>query len=151
MDTNVILQIVIALVALFWLLSTACSYVVEGINSIVRNLRAQALERFVCEMIIGSDRAKSAFKLFRGELSNSVAADPLGLLSHGLITSLRKPQSNAAGEGTAPTYIPANIFSKALLDRLASLALALTFDATKTREAIAALTALYASSRGILR
>ena len=56
MNLNALLEIIISLVALYWLLSTACSYFVEGINSLLMNVRAKALERFVCEMVLSVNK-----------------------------------------------------------------------------------------------
>ena len=124
MTIGVGLEIVIALAALFWLLAMVASYVVEAFNSLLFNVRAKALERFVCEMVLGDGKVRQQFKAMKGKLSQSLAADPLGLLSHGMITSLRKPKALAGGEGSAPSYIPAQVFAKVLLDRLAMLAAA---------------------------
>jgi len=124
MTIGVGLEIVIALAALFWLLAMVASYVVEAFNSLLFNVRAKALERFVCEMVLGDGTVRQQFKTLKGKLSQSLAADPLGLLSHGMIASLRKPTALSGGEGSAPSYIPAQVFAKVLLDRLAMLAAA---------------------------
>ncbi len=124
MDLNAMLEIVISLAALFWLLSTVCSFVIEAVNSLVRNVRADALERFVCEMILGDGGVRSLYRDWKGRLSTNPKADPLGLLSHGLTASLRKPSLNAGDATTAPSYIPAEVFAKVLLDRLTTLAAA---------------------------
>ncbi len=124
MTIGVGLEIAIALVALFWLLSTVASFIVEAFNSLIFNVRASALERFVCEMVLGDGIVRQRFKAMKGKLSQSLAADPLGLLSHGMIMSLRKPKAIAHAKGTAPSYIPAEVFAKVLLDRLAMLAAA---------------------------
>jgi hypothetical protein len=124
MDLNALLEIVISLAALFWLLSMGCSFVIEAINSLVRNVRADALERFVCEMILGDGKVQAVYEAWKGRLSTNPAADPLGVLSHGLTESLRKPSKSAGDATTPPSYIPAEVFAKVLLDRLTTLAAA---------------------------
>lgn len=121
LDMNTVLEIVISLVALMWLLSVICSYVVEAANSLLRNLRAKLLERFICEMVLGDEAVLPLWRQLKGKLAGS-AADPLGVLSHGLVRSLRKPGVREDAEGTAPSYVPADVFAKALLDRLSRLA-----------------------------
>ncbi len=44
--------------------------------------------------------------------------DELNLLGHALIRSLEKPMVIAAGQSTAPSYVPADVFAKALLARV---------------------------------
>ena len=122
MNFNALLEIVISLAALFWLLSTVSSFIVEAINSLLRNIRADALERFVCEMVLGDGAVRHLYAHWPGRLSLHPAADPLGLLSHGLVQSLRKPDVGAAGAGSPPSYMPAQVFAKALMDRLSTLA-----------------------------
>ena len=136
MNFNAVLEIVISIAALFWLLSTVCSFVIEALNSLVRNVRANALERFICEMVVGDGGTKSLYAQFKGKLGQHAAADPLGLLSHGLIASLRKPEFGAGGDGTPPSYIPAQAFARAMLDRLASLAAAVQTGADKCLDLI---------------
>lgn len=141
MEVNAILEIIISLVALFWLLSTACSFVVEALNSLVLNIRAKALERFVCEMVLGSNRVQQlrSFSRFwrRSNLEQTrdpkrpeagSLADPLGLFSHGLLLALRKPQNAPGGNASPPSYIPATAFAQSLLDRLLSLSWGLLAD-----------------------
>jgi hypothetical protein len=123
MDYSALLEIVISLAAMFWLLSMVCSFVVEAINSFVRNVRAEALERFIVEMVLGTGPLKLIYAEL-GSLLGKNVSDPLGLLSHGLITSLRKPSVVPSGPDQAPSYVPAEIFAKVILDRLASLAVA---------------------------
>jgi hypothetical protein len=55
-NLNALLEIIISVVALYWLLSTARSYFVVGFNSMLIDVRAKALERFVCEMVLGVDK-----------------------------------------------------------------------------------------------
>ncbi len=140
MNLTAVLEIVISLAAIYWLLSTGCSYMVEVINSHLLNVRAKALERFVCEMVLGTGRVPQLL-VWRGwsffkrstldptkkdgkAASNSDAgslADPLGLFSHGLVKSLRKPQVLSTGGASPPSYIPSLAFAQALLDRLKTL------------------------------
>jgi hypothetical protein len=138
MNLNALLEIIISLVALYWLLSTACSYFVEAINSLLINVRAKALERFVCEMVLGVGKVPQLLRampwfspsnLGRTQRPGSAGsstdagslADPLGLFSHGLIQSLRKPQLWPGSTATSPSYIPSKVFAQALLDRLDTL------------------------------
>jgi len=113
MSVSVGLEIVIALAALFWLLAMVASYIVEAFNSVILNTRAKALERFVCEMVLGDGKALSFYKKFKGKLAAVSSADPLGLLSHGQVESLRKPQYFNNGQNTPPSYIPAAVFARA--------------------------------------
>jgi len=139
MNLNAPLEIIILMVALYWLLSTACSYFVEGINSLLMNVRAKALERFVCEMVLSVNKVPQLLRgmpwfsrsnLGRtqrpgqvgGNADASSLADPLGLFSRGLIQSLRKPQLLPSSTATAPPCISSKVFAQALLDRLDSLA-----------------------------
>ncbi len=134
MNLNAVLEIIISLVALFWLMSTGCSFVVEAVNSLLLNIRAKALERFVCEMVLGSNKVpqlrnfgrfwrRSNLEPTRSTVNPAAGtlADPLGLFSHGLVLALRKPQNIPGGQASPPSYIPANSFTQALLDRLLSL------------------------------
>ncbi|BDT67614.1 hypothetical protein os1_17910 [Comamonadaceae bacterium OS-1] len=140
MNLTAVLEIIISLAALYWLLSMACSYGVEAINSMLLNVRAKALERFVCEMVLGTGKvpqllawrrwsffirsALDATKKGGKAASNSDAgslADPLGLFSHGLVKSLRKPRYLSTGRAAPPSYIPSHVFAQALLDRLKML------------------------------
>jgi hypothetical protein len=140
MNLTAVLEIVISLAALYWLLSMGCSYGVEAVNSMLLNVRAKALERFVCEMVLGTGRVPQLLAwrgwnfLRRSNLnatkkggkaaSNSDAgslADPLGMFSHGLIKSLRKPPHLSTGGASPPSYIPSRVFAQALLDRLKML------------------------------
>nr|WP_315230572.1 hypothetical protein [uncultured Albidiferax sp.] len=141
MSLTPVLEIIISLAALYWLLSMGCSFFVEALNSLVLNVRAKALERFVCEMVLGTGKVPQLLTWRRGldffrrstldatkkggkAASNSDAgslADPLGLFSHGLVKSLRKPHFLSTGGATPPSYIPSRAFAQALLDRLKML------------------------------
>jgi hypothetical protein len=123
MDFTALLEIVISLAAMFWLLSMISSFMVEALNSLVRNIRAEALERFVCEMILGDGALRGLYKRLSGKMAGDESADPFRILSHGLVQSLRKPKAFSGGESTAPSYIPREILAKALLDRLSALAI----------------------------
>jgi hypothetical protein len=152
MELNAILEIIISLVALFWLMSTGCSFVVEAANSLLLNIRAKALERFICEMVLGSNKVpqlrnfaqfwrRSNLEFTRGtgmRFAGSLA-DPLGLFSHGLIQALRKPQNIPGGNASPPSYVPASAFGQALLDRLLSVSWAVQCDPVLTRSFLAAL------------
>ena len=122
MDLTALLEIVISLSAMFWLLSLISSFIVEAGNSLFRNVRADALERFVCEMILGDGKIRLLFKQFRGKLAGRPDSDPLNVLGHSLVESLRKPSKSASSEADAPSYIPKEVFAKVILDRLAALA-----------------------------
>lgn len=125
MSMSALLEIVIGLVVLFWLAASVCSFLVETLWSTMLNLRAKALQRFVCEMVIGTDRLRFVdgwlLRSRAGSLEGSPTVDPLALLSHPLITSLRKPALKRSGRSTAPSYIPAETFATVLLTRLAEL------------------------------
>jgi len=144
MNLNGILEIIISLVALFWLMSTSCSFIVEAANSLLLNIRAKALERFVCEMVLGTNQIpqlryflqfwrRSNLEWTKGTENSKAGtlADPLGLFSHGLIRALRKPQNTPGGEASPPSYIPARAFAQALLDRLLSLSWGMQAGATQ--------------------
>ncbi|WP_367850195.1 hypothetical protein [Rhodoferax sp. WC2427] len=138
MNLTALLEIVVSLAALYWLLAMACSYGVEAVNSMLLNVRAKALERFVCEMVLGTGKVPM-LRLFRAPWGRSLLdktkeggmaasnsgegslADPLGLFSHGLVKSLRKPRHLSTGGATPPSYIPSRVFAQALLDRLTQL------------------------------
>jgi hypothetical protein len=152
MNLNAVLEIIISLVALFWLMSTACSFVVEAVNSLLLNIRAKALERFVCEMVLGSNKVlqlRSFAKFWRRsnlEPTRSTInpeagtlADPLGLFSHGLVLALRKPQNIPGGKASPPSYIPAHAFARALLDRLLGLSWGLQAASKPTLDMLNAL------------
>ncbi|MBX3636117.1 MAG: hypothetical protein KF683_12170 [Rubrivivax sp.] len=124
MTLNAVLEIVLSLVALFWLLAAIASFLVEAVNSLLLNLRGAALERFVGEMVLGADRLSGVYRGHTRSLAGTARGDPLGVMSHALLASLRKPGLRASGPGTAPSYIPASAFARALLDRLTNLAAA---------------------------
>jgi hypothetical protein len=141
MSLNTALEIVITLAAVFWLLAMVASFSLEAINSLLLNVRATALERFAAEMVLGDGRVQATYSRLRGRIAGSPSGDPLGLLSHALIKSLRKPKVRGGGEGTPPSYIPSTVFAQALLDRVAALAEATVFD-------VAQVDALLADIRG---
>jgi hypothetical protein len=65
MALNVLLEVAIGLVAIYFLLAIGRSYVIEALNSFM-NVRGLALRRFVTEMVMGDQSAEQ-----RGERSRS--------------------------------------------------------------------------------
>lgn len=128
---NAVVDVVIGLVVLFWMVATSSSFIVEAIVSAI-NIRGKVLGLYVREMIMGGQ----AVQALRGKLtwfsepliperdgapaSMSVALDAaaLNVLDHPLIRRLSKPSARLAGNDTAPSYIPSELFAKALIDRL---------------------------------
>jgi hypothetical protein len=129
MGLGVIVDIVIGLSVFFWLVATASSFVVEALNSIL-NTRARALELFIREMLVGTKdtwlgpwRRALSFLPFAPQPASSRpgAGDvlhELDVTTHPLIRRLYKPANDVSKKDTAPSYIPAELFSLALLDRL---------------------------------
>lgn len=136
MSLNAALEIVITLAAVFWLLALVASFFMEALNSF-GNARAKALERFIADMVIGErshglrfngPSSDQRLKSSKDQTHPKWVGDGLGVLSHALVKSLRKPTWLRNKENTAPSYIPASVFAQALLDRVSSLAAAAAFD-----------------------
>src|SRR5687767_959151 len=138
MNLTVLLEVAIGLVAIYFLLSIACSFIIEAVNSFA-NVRGDALKVFVEEMLSGRRDAADwtrgdSLRLLAQRLHSKLTRNPqgsgaekghggveLGIMEHPLIVSLHKPATNMTGEKTAPSYIPPEFFTKALLDRLAAM------------------------------
>lgn len=140
MSINAAFEIVLSLAAVFWLVALVASFVVEGLAGILLNLRATALERFVGEMVLGDNRLQAVYRRLTQRMAGSATGDPLGLLAHPLVASLRKPRVWSADASTPPSYIPASIFASSLIDRVAALGQAAAFGASGTRALVEALT-----------
>jgi hypothetical protein len=131
MQFNIVLDVVLGLVVLFWIVATSSSFIVEAMSSFL-NVRGKVLELYVREMVVGSKALASArqkLKWFprsagseRPTVSSPVGAEPdsvtLTISDHPLIRRLAKPQSFLSGDDTPPSYIPSDLFAKALIDRL---------------------------------
>ena len=133
MELNVVVDVVIGLVVLFWIVASTASFVVEAISSFL-NVRGLALEKFVTHMIRGNLEAKTGWLDFLRHPSKDDRPDvprvtglPADLSSehrrleindHPLVRRLAKPATNYDGKDTPPSYIPADLFAKALIDRM---------------------------------
>lgn len=142
MDIGGILGVVIGLVTMYWIVATASSFVVETIAS-MGEVRARALEVFVQQMLTGAPIA-SVLALVRQASSadrpdadaasaGQVTPTQIDVADHPMIRRLYKPAAFLSGEDTAPSYIPAEMFAKALLDRLTQLFGALAIGADVLR------------------
>ena len=135
MQLNVVVDVVIGLMVLFWIVATTASFIVEAFSSFF-NLRGKALEMFVREMLWGSEvgatmrksltwfprRAGTERADARGAGLQVAGLDAehakLDIADHPLIRRLAKPAEMVGGIDTPPSYIPSHLFAKALLDRL---------------------------------
>ena len=136
MGSNVIVDVVIGLVVLYWLVATFSSFVVEVINSMF-NVRGEALQIFVREMLVGVGdqvlmqvRRRMTWRWSEAPgperpdvagAQRSISLADLDITTHPLIRRLYKPAGDINKADTAPSYIPADLFTKALLDRLSQL------------------------------
>ena len=103
-----ILEIAIGLVFLYLLLSLICSSINEFIASLL-NSRAANLEKTLHHLLDNETK---------NNVSTSEESIATRLLKHPLIENLNRP-SGLFWDEKAPSYIPANIFSNALLDTIA--------------------------------
>jgi hypothetical protein len=133
MDLSSILQTALGLAAMYWLLATACSFFLELINS-MRNVRGKALTIFIYEMA-GAELKKTNWGarvsrlLFLGRKNLGFADNEVGsatwvghsIVKHPLVRSHEKPKWRRDAANTPPSYLPADVFAKALIDSLRSL------------------------------
>lgn len=138
MNLGTWLEVAIGLATLYFLLATACSTLLEAIQS-WQGTRGRALSVFIEEMLTG-ERSETRLSwlstkwwwlwarkligflktLFQSQPSlqtGGTAAD--WLLKHPLIESLRKPDLSLSGKDTAPSYIPTKLISQVMLSELA--------------------------------
>src|SRR5581483_2555175 len=148
MDFGVLIEVAIGLAALYFLLAIACSFVVEAFHSYA-NVRGRALELFVREMIVGARRIDPPGVLGRLWAALTGRAPrpertgfDLSILAHPLVRALQKPTTDMQGENTPPSYIPSELFAKALLDRVGSLLAPLSVPRNALASAAAAIDAI---------
>ncbi len=130
MNMSVLLEVAIGMVALYFLLAAACSFLLEAVHSFT-NIRGKAMSKFLIEMLNGPAKEtvnswpKRLLLIVHGifstqKVANLSAKPVIDLLSHPLLKALEKPEVGLNGMNTEPSYVPSNLISQALLDQLIS-------------------------------
>jgi hypothetical protein len=125
MNMSVLLEVAIGLVALYFLLATACSFLLEALHS-VTNVRGKAMKVFLIEMVNGaaSGSVESWLRKFLAKLwdpnrkKNDKVPPSIDLLDHPLLQALKKPAVWLSGKSTDPSYVPSHLISQTLLDEI---------------------------------
>lgn len=146
MDMSVIVGVVLGLAVAYWVISTACSFIVEALSSTI-NVRGRALSRFVAQMVgtevrrffgpkpdgagigirewliskVRVNRPKvrrDRLQTFIARSSTAAGEIATRLLTHPIIEALDKPQLGRRGANDDASYIPAEQFARALFDVL---------------------------------
>ncbi len=129
MNLGTWLEVALGLATLYFLLATACSTLLEAIQS-WHGTRGRALSVFIEEMLTGARSPRRLFwvtklvsflkALYQPQRSLQTGGTAVDwLLKHPLIESLRKPDVRLSGKDTAPSYIPTKLISQVMLSELA--------------------------------
>ena len=129
---SVLLEVAIGMVALYFLIAAACSFLLEAVHS-VTNIRGKAMKLFLFEMLNGpTNRALDSwlkklsrwllrcvlliFKRRQPQSLRSSNGSEFKLLDHPLLDALKKPEVWLRSKSTEPSYVPAHLISQALFD-----------------------------------
>ena len=125
---SVLLEVAIGMVALYFLIAAACSFLLEAVHS-VTNIRGKAMKLFLFEMLNGPiDEAFDSWikklwdwlkaKFTHQNNSNEVSQTQIELFDHPLLSTLKKPEVWLRSKSTEPSYVPSHVISQALFENI---------------------------------
>jgi hypothetical protein len=114
------LDVAIGLAALFFLLSTVCASINEGIANVL-GWRAKTLEDAIRNML-GEPKGKRRLKTAPGDVARSTPDDLTGrLFDHWRVKALVRDPDSSRRRRNRPSYLPPRAFSRALAEIVAVL------------------------------